>query len=61
MPSARFIIYASSDGNRLGFMKAASLAIPSGKNRTVEFSDDTQIYIGNVTLEQYIQNVMSNA
>ena len=59
MPSARFIIYADSSGNRLGFMKAANKAIPAGKARTIEFSDDSQIYIGDVTLEQYIQDVIN--
>jgi hypothetical protein len=59
MPSARFIIYADSTGNKLGFMKAANKSIPAGKARTIEFSADSQIYIGDVTLEQYIQDIIN--
>ena len=41
-------------------MKVTNKTIPSGKNRTVEFSADTQIYIGDDTLETYIANIVSN-
>lgn len=57
LPSARFIIYVDSTGNKLGFMKVTNKTIPSGKNRTVEFSADTQIYIGDQTLEDYIRSI----
>ena len=54
LPSARFIIAADSDGNRLGIMKFPNKAIPAGKNRTFEISDDTQVYIGDQTLEAFV-------
>ena len=38
-------------------MKVTNKTIPSGKNRTVEFSADTQIYIGDQTLEDYIRSI----
>lgn len=60
MPSARFIIFVESSGNKLGFMKVPNHNPPAGKDRTVEFSADTQIYIGNDTLEDYIRNIVSN-
>jgi len=58
--SGRFIIHVPQDGTKLGFMKAATKSVPSGKTSVIEFSDDTQIYIGDVTLEQYIHNVMGS-
>ena len=57
LPSARFIIYVDSTGNKLGFMKVPNKTIPSGKSRNVEFSADTQIWIGDVTLEDYIRSI----
>ena len=61
LPSAKFIFYVDSGGDRIGFMKAATKAVPAGKTSVVEFSADSQIYIGDVTLEQYIQNVIANS
>lgn len=54
LPSARFIIHTNKTGNnnRLAFMKAANKTIPSGKASTVEFSGDSQIYIGDYKLEE---------
>lgn len=60
LPSARFIMAFDSTGNKIGIMKFPNKTIPSGKHRTFEFSDDTQIYIGNQTLEDYILDVMNN-
>ena len=57
LPSARFIIYVDSTGNKLGFMKVPNKAIPTGKSRNVEFSADTQIWIGDSTLEDYIRSI----
>ena len=57
LPSARFIMYVDASGNKLGIMKVPNQAIPSGKNRTFEISDDTQIYIGSMTLEDYIRSI----
>ena len=58
--SAKFIVYASADGNHLGLMKATNKSIPAGKNATIEFSGDAQIYIGDQTLEAFIQSVVNN-
>lgn len=49
--SAKFIIYVSADGNKLGLMKAATKAIPAGKNATIELSGDAQLYIGDDKFE----------
>lgn len=57
LPSARFIMYVDHSGDKIGFMKVPNQAIPSGKNRTFEISADTQIYIGNMTLEDYIRSI----
>ena len=54
LPSAKFIIYSDSGGDRLGFMKVANKTIPTGKTSTVEFSGDSQIYIGDSKLESVI-------
>ena len=58
--SAKFIIYTNAGGDKLGFMKAANKAIPSGKNSTIEFSGDSQIYIGDDTLEAYITAIVNS-
>ena len=55
--SARFLLYFSKDGDKMGIMKATTKSIPAGKNSTVEFSGDSQIYIGDETLEEYIQRI----
>ena len=59
LASAKFIFYVDAGGDRIGFMKAANQQIPSGKDSTIEISANTQIFIGNVTLEQYIQNIIN--
>lgn len=58
--SAKFIIYVNAGGDKLGFMKATNKSIPTGKNATIEFSGDAQIYIGDLTLEAYIQSIVNN-
>ena len=55
LPSARYIIYVSEDGYHLCFEKAATQATPTGKNGTIEFNGDYQIYIGSTKLEDYIK------
>lgn len=57
LPSARFIIFVDSSGDKIGFMKVPNQPIPTGKQRTFEISADTQIYIGNQTLEDYIRSL----
>jgi hypothetical protein len=58
--SARFILFVSADGKHLGVMKAATKATPTGKDGTIEFSDDFEIYIGNDTLADYIRSIVQN-
>ena len=60
LPSARYVLAFDATGNKIGVMKFPNKTIPSGKNRTFEFSADTQIYIGDDTLEAYIANIVSN-
>ncbi|MBP5725940.1 MAG: hypothetical protein J6Y48_02580 [Clostridia bacterium] len=58
--SAKFIIHVNAAGDKLGFMKAANKTIPTGKNATIEFSGDAQIYIGDDTLEDYITAIVNS-
>ena len=61
LPSAKFIIYVDKDGDRIAFMKAANMPIPTGKDSTLEISGDTQVYIGNDKLgDAAIHNVANN-
>lgn len=56
--SAKFLIYVNANGKKLGFMKAAS---KGGVNdKTIEFDGDSTIYIGDLTLAQYIQSIVNN-
>jgi len=58
LQSARFIIFASANGKKLGLMKAAT---KGGTNdETIELSGTATIYIGDLTLAQYIQQVVNN-
>ena len=57
--SAKFVMHIDSGGDRMALFKAVSQTIPAGKTSTFEISGDTQIYIGNVTLEAYIQSLIS--
>ena len=59
LQSAKFIIYAAADGDRLAFFKASSKAVPTGKDSVMEISGNTQVYIGNDTLEDYIRAIVS--
>ena len=58
--SARFILYTGANGYHLAFMKAATKTTPAGKDGTIEFSGDYQIYIGDDTLEDFIRDVVQN-
>lgn len=60
VPSARFIMYVDANGTRMGVMKAASKTIPSGKDSTFEISGNTQVYIGDSKLEDYIRSIVNN-
>ena len=57
--SVRYIMAFDASGNKIGVMKYPNKEIPTGKLRTFEFSEDTQIYIGNKTLEQYITDIIN--
>lgn len=58
LPSAKFIIYVSKNGKKLGFMKATT---HGGTNdQTIEFSGEATIYIGNQTLADYIRSVVNS-
>lgn len=59
LQSAKFIIFAAADGDRLAFFKASSKAVPTGKDSVIEISADTQVYIGNDTLEDYIRSIIN--
>lgn len=61
LPTAKFVIHIDAGGDRIAFMKAITHSVPNGKESVVEFSADSQIYIGDVTLETYIQNVIANS
>ena len=56
--SAKFILYVSADGNKLGMMKAANKTIPSGKNANVEISGDAQVWIGDDKIEDLIKSII---
>ena len=58
--SAKFIIHVNGSGDKIAFMKAANKTIPAGKNATIEFSGDAQIYIGDDTLEDYITAIVNS-
>ena len=52
LTSAKFIIYAAADGDRLAFFKASSKVVPAGKDSVLEISAGTQVYIGDIPLER---------
>jgi len=58
LPSAKYIIYVDEGGDKLAIMKAATHSIPAGKTSVIEFSADSEIYIGNETLAEYIARIV---
>ena len=57
LPTALFVFHVNQDGDRLAFMKAVTGSrSKNGKDSVIEFSEDAQIYIGSVMLENYIIN-----
>ena len=60
LPTARFIIHVDPTGKKIAFMKAATKTVPAGKESNIEFPSDAQIWIGDDTLEQYIENIVNN-
>ena len=60
LPSAQFMIFLNADGDRMAFMKATNDNLSkNGKDGTIEFSANHQIYIGTTTLEDYIRGVIN--
>lgn len=60
LPSAQFMIFLNADGDRMAFMKATNDSLSkNGKDGTIEFSANHQIYIGTTTLEDYIRGVIN--
>ena len=60
LKSAKFIIYVNANGDKIGFMKAATKTPPTGKTSTFEIAGDTQVYIGDTTLEDYIRAIINS-
>ena len=57
LPSAQFMIFVNANGDRLGLMRATNENLSkNGKAGTIELSEYHQIYVGSVTLEQFIRN-----
>ena len=44
--SAKFIIYVSADGNKLGLMKAATHNVPLDKDYNIEIPDNAEVWYG---------------
>lgn len=55
--SAKFIMNISENGNGIAFMGAVTKTPPAGKTSTFEIPGSCQIYIGNETLEEFIQRI----
>lgn len=54
LPTAQFMIYVNEDGDRIGFMQATNTSRrKNGKDGTIEFSGNHQIWIGDVMAEDY--------
>lgn len=54
LSSARYIIHVSPDGDKIAFMKYANKTYGTGQDSTIEFSGESQIWIGDSTLEGYL-------
>ena len=60
LPTAQFMFFLNADGDRIAFMKATNDSLnKNGKDGTIEFSENHQIYIGATTLEDYIRGVIN--
>ncbi len=60
LPSGRYVIFVTADGRGIAFMKAVSQTPTAPKTSVLEISADTQVYIGNDTLEDYIRDIVQN-
>lgn len=56
LPTAQFMLFFGQNGDRMALMKAVNTSLSmNGKQGVIEFSEDSQIYIGTVKLEDYIK------
>lgn len=54
LPTAQFMIFVNGTGDRIAFMKATNESLSKlGKNGTIEFSENNQMYIGSQPAEDY--------
>lgn len=60
VPSGKFVMHVDNNGNRMGIMKATNKTIPSGKTSTFEIAAGCQVYIGDMTLEDYIRSIVNS-
>jgi hypothetical protein len=58
--SGKFVMHVDNNGNRMGIMKATNKTIPSGKTSTFEIAAGCQVYIGDMTLEDYIRSIVNS-
>lgn len=58
--SGKYVMYVDPAGEKIGFMKVANKAIPSGKESTFEIAATSQVYIGDYTLEDYIRLIANS-
>ena len=55
LPTAQFMIFVNGNGDRIAFMKATNDSLNKlGKDGTIEFSANHQIYIGSQPAEDYV-------
>ena len=60
LPTALFMFFVNGAGDRLAFGKATNESLSkNGKDGVIEFSGDSQIYIGTETLEAFIQRIVN--
>ena len=58
LPTALFMFFVNGAGDRIAFGKATNENLSkNGKDGVIEFSGDSQIYIGTETLEAFIQRI----
>ena len=58
LTTARYVIFINSTGKSIGFMKATTKSPPAGKETTFELPANCQVYIGDDTLEDYIESIV---
>ena len=54
LPTARFFLYCNGNGDRMGIMGAVNESLSkNGKDTVLQISDNTQMYVGTETAEEY--------